>query len=398
MNRTVSVDNLLNAFPISLKSDAKQNALSESTAEELIKLWNDNHLLALYTRIFELDESLLDILAHDFKVDWYLYDGSLDSKRHQISSLFYVHKHLGTRKAMETALSDICPGSAVEEWFEYNGKPYYFRVIVDVTEQRTVISLGAAEHMIEIFKPVRSRLEGGAIAFRTRCTILVSCVGNYAYITDRICGTYPRRAMQGRISEDVILVSEKGTSAGFYAPPAGSILAGTFPRPAVQGKIAQDVILLSEDGNVSGFYSPPAGSIEAGTYPYPKWRGVMDSEEILISAEDANSNISARKAGTYPHTAQQGKVLKGSIEVTPSASESNMSVPKTGTVPYAAIKGTTGAVSVDASAQTDSAAIIAHKAGSPPDVNAGDGNISFDSDGGSATYITRPCGKPFGLF
>lgn len=332
MNRTVSVDNLLNAFPAPLKVDAKQNALSESTAEELIKLWKDNDLLALYTRIFELDEPLLDILAHDFKVDWYLYDGTLESKRYQIYSLFFVHKHLGTRRAIETALRDICPETIVEEWFEYNGKPYYFRVILDVTEQRTVIYLNTIEHMIDIFKSVRSRLEGGIIALRTRCTILVGCTGNYAYITDRICGTYPRRAMQGRIANNVILVSEKGGSAGFNSPPAGSIITGTYPRAA-----------------------------------------------------------------------QQGRILKESIDVSSLANDSAMSVPKTGTVPYAAVKGTMGEMSIETSAQTDSASVIAHKAGSPPDVGAisgdiGDDNISFDSNGGSASYIARPCGKPFGLF
>ena len=435
MSRTVSVENLLSSFPYSLSVGKNQNELAETTAKELLNLWKDNDLLAIYTRILELDEPLLDILAHDFKVDWYLYDGSLESKRHQIYSLFYVHRHLGTRRATERALSDICPGTFLEEWYEYGGKPYYFRVVIDVTEQRMAVSQSLMEYLIEIFKPVRSRLDGGHITLRSRCTILVSCVGNYAYITDRICGTYPKRAMQGRISENVILVSETGTAAGFTAPPAGSIVTGTYPRPAMQGRIEEEVIYVSEEGTANVFRSPPAGSIKAGTYPYMKWRGAMSGEEIIVEVEDGEAGMTARKTGTYPRTAmqgrihsdsvevisegdeaaltaprtgtiprtaQQGNISRETVEVIPVGSEAGLSAPKTGTVPQAAVKGGSGSGNIEASASTESANVIAHKAGSPPDVaasvDAGDGNISFDSDGGSAKYIARPCGKPFGLF
>lgn len=243
MNNGISRENLLRTFPNALQQDKDKLSLASVIADELTALDSDNRLLALYTRIDELDESLLDILAKDFSVGWYLYDGTIEVKRAQIKSCFYVHRRLGTRKAMIQALSDICPGSDVEEWFIYGGDPYHFRVLLDVTGQRTPIDHNAVEAYINLFKSLRSVLEDDTIIYRSRNTVVVGVSGGCVLFSIRLCGTFPEAAVQGRIQQDVVAVSADGDSVCYTVPATGEIETGTFPVTAVQGGI--------ENGDVS---------------------------------------------------------------------------------------------------------------------------------------------------
>ena len=243
MSNGITRENLLWTLPYALQQDKDKLALAQVIADELTALYRDNRLLALYTRIDELDEALLDILAKDFSVGWYLYDGTVEAKRAQIKSCFYVHRRLGTKSAMVTALSDLCPGSDVDEWFDYGGEPYHFRVLLDVTEQRTPIDQSVVETYINLFKSLRSVLENDEIIYRSRNSVVVGVSGAYVFFSARLCGTFPEAAVQGRIQQDVIAVSADGNSVGYSVPATGEIETGTFPITAVQGGI--------ESGSVS---------------------------------------------------------------------------------------------------------------------------------------------------
>ena len=184
----------LSSFPASLAVDPSKYALAKVIADELRKLNDDCDRLRIYSRIEELPEPLLDILAFDFAVSWYYYNGTLETKRAQIKSCFYVHKHLGTRGALETALSDICPGTVLEEWFEYGGEPYYFRVVLDISEQRIPILQSDIEKKIEIFKSLRSVLEKNSVIYRSKGSVEVSCAVDYHIMKAPAAS----RAMQAR--------------------------------------------------------------------------------------------------------------------------------------------------------------------------------------------------------
>ena len=67
----ITKENLLFAFPVGLRENPSVAALGDVTAEALAKRPAEIGLLSLYARIDELPEDLLDILAYDFKVDWW---------------------------------------------------------------------------------------------------------------------------------------------------------------------------------------------------------------------------------------------------------------------------------------------------------------------------------------
>ena len=157
----IRTDDLLRTLPSVLKNDARFNAFAVVVARQIKNLLDDADIVSVYAGIDALPEAVLDILAYDFKVDWYDYTYTLEQKRQTLKESFLVHKHLGTKFAVEKAISAIFPNTSVEEWFEYDGNPYSFRLSiivddlmnVDKTNQQRVIALA------NYYKNLRSHLD-----------------------------------------------------------------------------------------------------------------------------------------------------------------------------------------------------------------------------------------------
>ena len=111
------------SLPPTLKDDPEINALGRAIAEQLQITARQIRQNIIYARIDELDEQTLDILAYDLHVDWYDHSYPIEVKRQTIKDSVKIHRRLGTKYAVETALGAVFPGTRVEEWFEYDGEP-----------------------------------------------------------------------------------------------------------------------------------------------------------------------------------------------------------------------------------------------------------------------------------
>ena len=153
-------ENLLFTFPVGLRENPSIAALGDVTMEALAKRPAEISRLSIYPRIDELPEKLLDILAYDFKVDWWDPEYSLEEKRRIFKESWYVHKHLGTRAAVETALRAIYPKAEVQEWFQYGGKPYFFRLSIDLTgELSDAARPWRVMERVNFYKSLRSHVD-----------------------------------------------------------------------------------------------------------------------------------------------------------------------------------------------------------------------------------------------
>lgn len=160
MNNTVYDIDYIRSLPPVLKNDKNMLAIAEIVAEQLQKNAKLSKLEIIYTRIDELSEDVLDILAYDFHVDWYDYSFTIEQKRRILKNSVKVHKRLGTKYAVETALGDIFPGTKIKEWFEYNGNPYTFCVFIDVSESGlTEKKQKSVLERIKFYKNLRSHLD-----------------------------------------------------------------------------------------------------------------------------------------------------------------------------------------------------------------------------------------------
>lgn len=127
----VTAENLLKSLPSVMKGDSSIMALATSVADMLAARHDEIQSILIYADIDKLPEELLDILAYDFKVDWYRYDYLVDAKKALLKSSFSVHRHLGTKRAVEQVVQDYFGSGTVEEWFQYGGQPYHFKVNTD---------------------------------------------------------------------------------------------------------------------------------------------------------------------------------------------------------------------------------------------------------------------------
>ena len=245
----ITAQNLLRTLPDALREDENMLALASSIANKLAARPAEINSLSIYAQIDSQPEEMLDILAHDFKVDWYGYNYSLLAKRSLLKSSWLVHKRLGTRGAVVTALSDIYPGSEVQAWFDYGGSPYYFRVLLDVTNQRVAITHAEIIRAIDMYKSLRSHLQDNAIIYRSRVRINIGISSGYAVYASRMCGTYPVQATQGAITEDIINVFTASGGVAYAVPMSGTIAVGTYPRAATQGGTSSGDVNIDADGH-----------------------------------------------------------------------------------------------------------------------------------------------------
>lgn len=220
----ITTDNLLRTLPSVLRNDKNMQALATVIADTLYSRTDEIDKLRIYTQIDNLQGDLLDILAHDFKVDWYGYNYEIEAKRALIKDSFQVHRKLGTRGAVEKALSDIYPGSEIEEWFDYGGLPYFYRIILDVTDQRVAITHDEIIRTVEMYKPIRSHLQDNALIYRSRVNIVIGVSTGYVIYGTRLCGTYPVIATQGSIEASGIDVDTVGGAVAYSVSYCGTAL------------------------------------------------------------------------------------------------------------------------------------------------------------------------------
>ena len=293
-----SVNNFMGQLPLVLADDARMNALAYAIAKALGARLEELPLAEVYTRIDELPKDLLDILARDFKIDWYDFDYPIEAKRNLVKSNYYVHRHLGTAGAVKTAISDIYPYSGVEEWFDYGGDPFCFRVVLEAGARIIPVSNTDIVKAIYTYKSLRSHLDG--IMYRTTVIVGISVTCGWVHYWGRIAGTYPQRAQQGQIYESNIEIETHAEGTAYANPTTGEIDTGTFPQRAHEGKIIASDIEIGLLAEGLPYTDPFTGEIDAGTFPQTAVQGGIDSGSFGVSASGEGLTYSARMCGSTP--------------------------------------------------------------------------------------------------
>lgn len=159
-NHALTAENLLASLPAVLQQDENMRAIASSIADILAGRMQEIAAAELYPRIEELPEDLLDLIAYDFKIDWWDADYTLEEKRAILKDSWRVHRMLGTTAAVVTAISAIYPDTQVSEWWQYNGDPYHFKLLIDATYQGVDPAMHARVlSKVNYYKNLRSVLD-----------------------------------------------------------------------------------------------------------------------------------------------------------------------------------------------------------------------------------------------
>lgn len=131
------------------------------TVDREMHLVSDNVILALiYARIDELAEDVVDNLAVQLHVDFYDYSLALDKKRAVVKQSIARHQIKGTKAAVEQVIRTVFNQGHVQEWFEYSGSPYHFRVDAIESDGIDAETINSVVKAVNSVKNVRSWLDG----------------------------------------------------------------------------------------------------------------------------------------------------------------------------------------------------------------------------------------------
>ncbi|WP_420415127.1 phage tail protein I [Roseibium sp.] len=90
-------------------------------------------------RIHSIDdtpEAFLPILAWEYSVDEWDPVWPIDTQKAVIKVSYQVHKVKGTSGAVRKAIEALQLGARIQEWFEYGGGAYRFRLFVDLQPEQ----------------------------------------------------------------------------------------------------------------------------------------------------------------------------------------------------------------------------------------------------------------------
>ncbi|RII32859.1 phage tail protein I [Clostridium chromiireducens] len=149
---------LLSLQTAQMQQDPTTKAICAALNSKFQELGEEVKTCLIYSRIDYLSEDILDELAYQMHADWYDMSANIDIKKNLIKNALKVHRYRGTPYAVEQVVQDYFGDGTIEEWFEYGGNPYMFRV---VTTNTSVTSELANQFTMAVnsVKNMRSHLE-----------------------------------------------------------------------------------------------------------------------------------------------------------------------------------------------------------------------------------------------
>ena len=135
MIRLPEVGGLYQTTPGNLK-DVQTKAFMYACDRQIKKLLECAEKIKVWCALETIDEKFLDYMAAEYRTPFYKSSLNTAAKRELIINTQHWYMKLGTAKAINEMLLVVFSGNVttVEEWFDYGGKPWHFRVKVGVRE------------------------------------------------------------------------------------------------------------------------------------------------------------------------------------------------------------------------------------------------------------------------
>ena len=370
MSETIYESDFTKYLPQPLTHDPKMIALAKAAADELLQVSGAVENVLIYSRIDELPEELVDILAYDMHVDWYDFSYPLAAKRDLLKSSVRVHKKMGTKYAIEKALSALYPESEVEEWFEYEGEPGHFHIVCDVTNSRITASYSDIVRAVRLYKRLSAHMDEVVYQSHVHCEIHTH-TDFFLYhvpMTGKLkAGTHPQRNRRGVNYGSSIVVGTE--AAGFiFVNPA----AGTIPERSTvfHGRLTQ--IDAETALNVFGYRNMPAGKINAGEAPQRSHRGGSAGAVMEAGTEAGHFSFTSPATGTDPDRSTVFHNQKAQIAAeTASNAYGYRNTPagqiNAGEAPQRSHRGGSAGAAVEAQGEAEAHVFTSPAAGTVPD-------------------------------
>ena len=175
---------ILDLLPFTFKTD-EYKALSKAIASLTAEFYRLITTTIFWTDIKNATEPLLDAMAGELQSPFYAVDMTIEQKRRVIEAAFKYNSKLGTVSAVKELLAAAFGAGDVQEWYEYGGKDFYFKLEIGSETETPLTPQGydLFRKNIEVVKPLRAKLEK---------TTFYRDIENNLYVTAAYVPTYKR--------------------------------------------------------------------------------------------------------------------------------------------------------------------------------------------------------------
>ena len=170
--------NITDILPAALASDPKVQALGYAFKRATQRLMDYCQNISLYAAIDTAPEELLDLLAVEFNTQYYDTSMDIEVKRKLVRNTFIWYMHTGTAAAVTELVEAVFGSGEIEEWFQYGGDPYHFKIHtfnVEATDEM----LQLAERLVNSAQNVRSHLEEVIVELMESMTLYTGCAAAF---------------------------------------------------------------------------------------------------------------------------------------------------------------------------------------------------------------------------
>lgn len=127
------MSNLLNTdyqkiFPENLKKYKNLRTLAIEFEKNIKKVISEVPKLAIYQNLKQQSDEVLSELAYQYTIDNWKESLAREIKIELIKTAYWAHAKKGTKIAIVENLKKLNYPLEVQEWFEYGGKPFTFKI------------------------------------------------------------------------------------------------------------------------------------------------------------------------------------------------------------------------------------------------------------------------------
>lgn len=170
----------LSLLPPAMQTDPQLKALAALMGQRFDRL-----KVEIYDRLFIYniesieDDALLLNFAIQFRAEGVEMAETKEQKKKLIKNALQVRRLKGTKEAILKVFEGIGTGLKIEEWTEFNGEPYTFRV--DLLEKTREISVATRLKFIKLinkYKNLRSHMEELRLAYGVTLPLSIFSAGS----------------------------------------------------------------------------------------------------------------------------------------------------------------------------------------------------------------------------
>lgn len=138
-------------LPKEIGSKPEVQALGYAINRAIQRLMDYCKNTSVYASIDTLPEQVLDLLAIELNTPYYKDSMDIEVKRNMIKNTFVWYLKAGTAASVVESVNVVFGGGEIEEWFEYGGEPYHFKVYTN--------TLNSTDEMIQQLNDIVSTMQ-----------------------------------------------------------------------------------------------------------------------------------------------------------------------------------------------------------------------------------------------